>query len=182
MKTRKYARKNILSSDAFIATAKEIVSNFPDGSWAMVGGLAVSHYSNPPVTVDVDIVFNDQLYNINPVLSMMRQCGWTSRPLHFPHRQKGLPRKGVALDCNSPASVVDILFTGKDKFLQKIVRDHGIASRSGVDIPIVTAENLIIMKSLVGRDKDLDDIADMYRTLGDKLDENYIQKTLDRLE
>lgn len=183
MRTRKYARKNILKSDSFLATAKEIYDNFPKGSWVLIGGLAVSHYSNPPVTVDVDVFFDDTLYDVNPVLDKMRSCGWVSRPLRFPHRQRGLPRRGVALDCDNPPSVVDILFTGNDKFLRKMVKTgSAVLLSGGLEIPVVSAENLIVMKSLVGRDKDLDDIADLYRTLGSKLDDVYIQKTLDKLE
>ena len=52
----------------------------------------------------------------------------------------------------------------------------------GVSIPVATAEDLIVMKTLAGRDKDLDDVRAVIGGQGLRLDVEYVRTTLAALE
>lgn len=183
MRERKYARTQILESKEFLATAKFLSESIPCDGWALIGGLAVAHYANPPVTVDVDVLLDDQLCDAGDIIDFMKDEGWRYRPLFFASRMRGLPKKAVAFEKGErPMTIIDFLFTGKDKFLRSTVESaRPMKLGNDVRIRVIRPENLIVMKSLAGRDKDNDDIADLYRKLGDSLDLKYITRQLEKL-
>lgn len=183
MSVRKYARLGILDTDEFLDTAEMIQTMLLRKSWALIGGLAVSHYANPPVTVDVDILIDSHQVDLDDFSDAFHHIGWKSKPLFFPSNMRGRPKSGVAFKRSNPTVILDALFTGKDKFLKRsIVKSGLIKLKNGRTIPVVSPEDLIIIKSMAGREKDLEDISDMYETMGDRLDTRYIRKTLERLE
>lgn len=75
----------------------------------------------------------------------------------------------------------DLVLAGpglEDAFLQRaVVYDLG-----GVAVPVASAEDVIVMKVLAGRDKDMDDIAAILAAQGAELDENQILTTLTMVE
>ncbi len=179
---RKYARYNLLKSKKFLSTVTHVWQVFPKHSWVLIGGLAVAHYANPPVTVDVDILFDNKNYSEFEIPDWINGeiVKWKSRPLWFMTGLAGFPRKGIAFSKKGHADI-DVLFTGKDKFLRSAVDDHEVLKIGGFSIPVIAPENLIIMKTLAGREKDDDDVAALWGKLGDDLDNEYINKTLSRL-
>ena len=52
----------------------------------------------------------------------------------------------------------------------------------GVDIPVASPEDLIVMKILAGREKDLDDVRAVIAGQGKRLDVGYVRETLGSLE
>ncbi len=182
MRARKYARTKILQSKQFIETARLISGLLHKRCWALIGGLAVAHHANPPVTVDVDILVDDNAICADALTEALLRRGWRKHPLYFPSRLKGLPKNGIAFEKGRrPIVMIDVLFTGKDKFLTGAVKNSDSMKVDGFSIPVIGAEDLIIMKSLANRDKDHDDIAEIYRAIGDRLDDSYISRTLEDL-
>lgn len=184
MASRKYARKNILQSGQFLITVADVAQTIDlKTAWALIGGLAISHYANPPVTIDIDILVDEEAIELDEFTEMMENCGWKSRPLFFPNNMRGMPKTGTAFKRGHPPVIVDALFTGSDKFLRgAIKRSRQINLATGLSIPVLNPEDLIIMKSMTGREKDHEDVADMYEVMGDALDTKYIRRTLERLE
>lgn len=187
---RENARKNVLGSAEFRAVVEDIRPSL-DGpgrdaqmEYALVGGLAVAAYANPPVTVDVDIL----LKSMRP-REIFESCKSRFRPrwrvtqFGFPMRRSGpgKPSHGVRLSREEPfAAVVDIILTGADRFLQSAV-DHAkwVIVQPGLELRVITVEDLIVMKMISGREKDNDDVAAL-SALPD-LDDEYIQAALDAL-
>lgn len=176
---RKQAQYNLLQSQKFFDAAAHISEILSQHSWVLIGGLATAHYANPPVTVDVDILFDNHDWPESEVVDGM--SGWKSHPLWFMTGLRGFPRSGYKFSKRGLADV-DVLFTGKDKFLRSVVRHRQIMKiGGGVEIPVIKAEDLIIMKTLAGREKDEDDVEAMWSEMGDKLDASYISRTIEKL-
>ena len=181
---REWGRKQILHSPDFRAVAIQVIEPLLDKiPLALVGGLAVSHYVNPPVTVDIDLLTIGTVKSIQAELVPFIHQGWQIQPLWFPHRQKGLPRNGVKLIQREPYSAeIDFIATNSDKFLTEAVESAVPVKLHGIGLPIITIENLIVMKALAGREKDLDDIKLMFELKGSEIDQTYVNNKIDELE
>ena len=69
--------------------------------------------------------------------------------------------------------------TGEDPFLLAAVGRASPAPEIGV--PVIRPEDLFVMKTLAGRDKDLYDMVALQERLGSKLDMDYINKLVEEL-
>jgi predicted nucleotidyltransferase len=97
-------------------------------------------------------------------------------PILFWNKKKGFPKHGWAL--RKPGCTdIDLISTSRDAYLSKIVFEAKVVVLKGaIRIPMITAEDLIVMKTLVGRDKDIDDT--IVLRLKTKVDEASIRRTL----
>lgn len=176
---RKYARRNLLHNAKFLRTADLFAEKLPKHSWVLIGGLAVAHHANPPVTVDMDILFDDHGWDREDIFEHMD--GWKRRPLFFATGMRGYPRTGISFRKLGYANA-DVLFAGKDSFLRRAVRDsQSMKIDTGRILPVISPENLIVMKKLAGREKDDEDADAIWDALEDGLDADYIQRMLDKL-
>lgn len=178
MSERIWTRKKILENAVFLKTLKEVTDalNHAGVRYALIGGLAVAYHANPPVTIDADFLVDSDNMDILEIL--FQGEGWKVHPLIFATKQRGFPKYGWAIR-KKGRTHIDIISTSQDEYLSKVVRGAVPVSLGGVRVPMVTAEDLIVMKTLVGRDKDLDDALALRMKM--KVDEKYIRKTLDDL-
>lgn len=167
MSSRYRTRRNILASRDFEEVAL-LFANFFEANalhchpYALIGGLAVAYYSNPLTTVDVDFLIWGSKADLDGIAATTGDelKGWRSAPLVFPGRRKGFPRHGLSLRRMVPTpAVVDVLATGEDDYLVSVVEravDADVSGR-GLMLPVARAEDLAVIKFLVGRDKDIED-------------------------
>jgi predicted nucleotidyltransferase len=179
MSERRWARKQVLQSADFAATCREIKRLLKGFEYCLVGGLAVSVYANPPVTVDVDILVVAAVTDLRLLFSRFGKA-WTSSSLWFPSRRSGVPTGGLNVSRENPHVDVDLLATGSDSFLVNAVRDaRNTKLQTNLWMPVILPEDLVIMKSLVGRDKDIDDVVAISRSM--KLDLSYVDMKINEL-
>lgn len=180
MSARVWQAKRVLAGPEFAAVARDVPLLLADYSYCLVGGLAVGFHANPPVTVDIDILVCADADGLRNIAYSVTE--WRVQPLWFMSRQKGLPRSGVKLIRNVDYSAqVDLIATGKDDFLRSVVehsRKVNVADK--VMFPVCTVEDLIVMKVLVGRDKDMEDVSELYDVCAG-LDKGYIERLIDEL-
>jgi len=186
MEERTYTRKQFLKTAMFKKAMSDVASVLDRFSvkFALVGGLAVAYHANPPVTVDIDLLLmiGRKSQEEHDIMGAFMDEGWRSHPLHFGYRHIGLPKSGHAIFRDLPQATVDLIFAGGDPFLAGAVQDAEVHEvQSGLHVPVISTEDLIIMKTLVGRDKDLADVSELYLAHPD-VDETYIEETLSRLE
>lgn len=179
MSERIWSRKKILKNSVFLKTVREVTKALDrlDVGYAMIGGLAVAYHSNPPVTIDADILIDTD--NMDVVEVLFTGEGWKLVPLIFRSKLKGFPKYGWA-GRKAGRTDIDLISTSGDEYLSHVVANARPVDLSGVTIPMVTVEDLIVMKTLVGREKDLDDATAL--RLSVKVDEKYIRKMLHELE
>lgn len=178
MSERVWSRKKILENAVFLKTLREVTASLDrlHVPYALIGGLAVAYHANPPVTIDADFLVDTDNMDILEIL--FNGEGWRVVPLIFATRQRGFPKYGWALRKKGRTNI-DIISTSQDAYLSKVVHSAAPVTLGGVRVPMVTAEDLIVMKTLVGRDKDIDDTIALRLKM--KVDEKYIKKTLDSL-
>lgn len=139
---------------------------------AVGGALALAFYAEPRGTLDVDLnVFVDCAHP-DSVLTVLRDIGID-----------------LAADANARVSQRGDLFLDHrgcrlDVFFSSISLHESAAQRSrvvgllGSEVPILSPEDLIVLKLLFNRGKDIVDIEAMVTALGDELDGDYVHRWL----
>ncbi|HVU01661.1 MAG TPA: nucleotidyltransferase [Polyangiaceae bacterium] len=146
--------------------------------WYLFGAQAALVHGAARVTADVDVTV--RLGTVTParLATALKRNGFSLRVENpsFVRTTRVLPvlhvRTGV------PA---DLVLAGpglEDAFLERAaIRDVG-----GVAVPVARAEDLIVMKILAGRDKDLDDVAAILDARGAELDARDVRRTLELVQ
>ena len=177
MKERVYTLKRILASKAFRWTVEQTKEALGGHTYCLVGGLAVAYHANPPITVDADFLVEGGGHDLKESLEWFEIHAWDVSRLIFATRMKGRPRHGYKIQRGRHD--IDLLVTGMDKFLLHAVRRAVYAPKLAV--PVIRPEDLFVMKTLAGRDKDLYDMVALQKSLGSKLDMDYINKWIEEL-
>jgi len=146
--------------------------------WYLFGAQAALVHGAARVTADVDVTV--RLGKVTParLSTALKRHGFRLRvdDPSFVRTTRVLPVLHVRTSV--PA---DLVLAGpglEDAFLERaVVRDVG-----GVPVPVARAEDLIVMKILAGRDKDLDDVVAILAARGAELDANDVLRTLALVE
>jgi predicted nucleotidyltransferase len=175
---RVWTRRKILEDKLFVRTVDEVASFMERTGlrYALVGGIAVAIHANPPVTIDADFLVGED--DMAVLRSFFKDSGWSVVPLLFSSRQKGIPTNGWAIRKKGRTSI-DLISTSGDSFLMRALVSAVPREIGGHKIPVITVENLIVMKTLIGRDKDIDDTVALRQA--NEVDDAYINKTLEHL-
>ena len=144
--------------------------------WYVFGAQAALIYGAARVTADVDITV--RLGKITPtrLAAALKKHGFVLRENDpsFVRTTRVLPVLHIATSV--PA---DLVLAGpglEDLFLERaVVHDLG-----GIRVPVARAEDLIVMKILAGRDKDIEDVAAIVG--GTELDAKDVSRTLAMVE
>lgn len=147
--------------------------------WYVFGAQAVVVFGRPRQTVDIDVTADIALEAVSELADTLLDAGFTPRVddlVEFAHRTRAAPV--VHEESGIP---VDIIFAGpglEREFLERAV----IVEIERMPIPFLSPEDLIAMKVLAGRSKDLDDVRGIIEKQGPSLDEARIRDVLERLE
>lgn len=128
--------------------------------YMVFGGQAVLLYGEPRLTRDIDITLGVDTGQAPAVLRTIRQAGFrvlVSDPEQFLSRTFVLP----VLDPDSNIRI-DFVFSLTEYERQCIDRGKTIRIRR-VDVRFVSPEDLIVMKTIAGRPRDLEDVASVVR-------------------
>lgn len=137
-----------------IQALQNLLSQFNDQG-VIVGGVAVSLLGSPRYTVDLDAVILLNLEDIPTLLSKAAQLGIETRvsdPIAFARRTRVL-----LLRHNTSGIDID-LSLGILPFEVEMVERSSIVEIGSIKMRIPTPEDLIIMKAVAHRPKDLADI------------------------
>jgi len=145
-----------------------------DKQGMIIGGVASSVLGQARLTIDIDATVMIEDKDLDHFLAQATTVGLTPRikhPAEFMRRSAMLLLRhdatGIPIDINQ----------GRIPFEFLAVKRAMMKRRGGVDIPIPTPEDLIVMKSIAHRPKDLEDIRGIADTQS-HLDRAYIQKHL----
>lgn len=151
-------------------------SNIP---FCIAGGIAVSLWGHVRATEDIDIIAlldDNEKKIINELQKYFKVIPHKEEILH----QSLTPVKRYVIINNSFHFVIDILLATND-FLQHCIQNSKLFSMSGINIPVINLEDLIVIKCASGR---YQDIADVQALLAGVLpvDRDYIIQQLDTLQ
>ena len=147
--------------------------------WYLFGAQAAIVYGAARLTADVDVTVRlPDAMSSQSLVARLADRGFRlrisdpafierTRVIPFVHHATALP--------------LDVVLAGpgiEDQFLSRV---H-VRSIEGVQVYVASPEDLIVMKILAGRPKDLDDVRAVVAALGAQLDGDYVATTLTMLE
>lgn len=147
--------------------------------YAIIGGIAVSIRGEPRFTADVDIVVAADLDESSAILQVFEDSQFaplfddaadlirTAFLLPLRHRQTGIS--------------VDVA-VGVTGFERQMIERAPIEELAGCNIPVVTAEDLILMKLLAARPRDLEDASRIVVRQRENIDWDYLLQLDDELQ
>jgi hypothetical protein len=151
-------------------------------TYAVMGGLAVRIWSIPRATRDVDLTIAASADDIKRLATEFEDLGytmpeayakgWTDKVAQMPLIKFRWYAAGGDLD-------IDI-FVADTPFQHAYVERRVRARAQGLDMWVVTAEDLILQKLVAARPRDLIDVTDVLFMQG-TLDEAYMRQWADRL-
>lgn len=146
---------------------------------ALAGGLAVAVWARPRATVDIDLVILGDADSIAAVRAAGTQLGLlqTNRRI-TKFRRARLLRMAIPPTTTRETISIDLLLV--DDGLAKSVMSRASARRiGGIDVPVVSAEDLILLKLLRLSDQDRADIRAIASE--QRLDKRYLHRWAKRL-
>ncbi len=164
-------------SDAFpsmggaLAKLGRFIAHWP-GECAVVGGLAVMVRGRVRPTTDADLIMSVRTDQLDDLLAHSRKLGLSYQPADEEMlRQGGLIR--LALQKGSELEHIDVLIADDD-FLASVLRRAEQIRIRGIDLPMATVEDLMLMKLLAARPLDIDDVLSLKDAHGATLDREYL--------
>lgn len=147
--------------------------------YAIGGAIALGFYAPPRATVDVDVnVFVSPRRDLDRALSALRDVGFTPerepRELAIQAREEGQFRGKVA------GLRVDV-FVPAIRYYRELERRRRSVVLFGRPLWILAPEDLVVLKMMFFRRKDVADVEAVLRDLGDELDLAWIRRKLVRL-
>ena len=147
-------------------------------SYALIGGLAASLHGEPRVTADVDVVIGAMVEDATSLLSDLE--GSSFEPL-FPGIEE-VVRQAFILPLRHRQTGVRVdLSIGLSGFEQQLIERAESAEVAGQSLRLATAEDLVVMKLLAGRPRDVQDATGIAMVRGGQLDWVYCLKTATEL-
>ena len=147
--------------------------------WYLFGAQAAIYHGVARLTADVDVTVLPEPHSTPELVSALEANGFRLRVTAtdgFVARTRVLPFVHTATRLP-----VDVVLGGpgiEELFLQRAAtRDI-----EGVEVPVATVEDLVTMKILAGRPKDLEDAEGMLRARADEIDLGHVRRMLQLLE
>jgi hypothetical protein len=141
--------------------------------YLVVGGMAVNLYGYVRLTVDLDIMADLSEKNLSKIIGVMEKFDYTPRVPVNPHeflsdekREEWIKKKGAVvftfIDLNEPFKHIDIFLSNPIDFEEAYLRKE-LMTIGDVKVSIVSIDDLIKLKSLSGRQRDVEDIDHLER-------------------
>ena len=148
----------------------------------IIGGIAVGFLGRPRFTADVDAVFLLSTKNISQFVKLARAEDIFPR---IPDAEDFARKNRVLLLRHNPTETDVDISLGILPFEEEMVERGSTKTFAGLSIRLPTPEDLVIMKAIAHRPKDLDDIrtiADKYPDLDRKRIEEWVRSFGEALE
>jgi hypothetical protein len=122
---------------------------------AVIGGVAAGLLGRPRVTRDVDAVLLLDISDAESFLAAGSRFGFSPR---FPDAVAFAARRRVLLAVHDATGLTVDLSLGATPFEKESISRATVRTVAGVSFPVITAEDLVVMKALARRTRDVADI------------------------
>ncbi|MEO7331217.1 MAG: nucleotidyltransferase [Minicystis sp.] len=147
--------------------------------WYVFGAQAVMAHGRPRLTADVDATVDLGAAGTSALLDALDMHGFALRfPLSDAHLREARLLPMVHLPSGMPLDLVIAAPGLDDEFLERA----RLVNLGGVEVPVVSAEDLVAMKLLAGRRKDLEDIRGVLSEQQDRLNLGRVRDVLAAFE
>lgn len=148
--------------------------------YALAGGLAYSALVEPRATMDIDLLIVVEGAPPSALFQAMGPVFDAFTPHANPMRFKNLTVWRAVGIREKKEMIVDFLLAESD-FHRTALSRKRVVEWSGLPLPIVTPEDLLILKALGGRLRDQADIEGIKASYGQRLDRKYLASWKQRL-
>lgn len=134
--------------------------------WILFGAQAVVAYGRPRLTADVDVTAELDPAAAAELISRLSEAGFTTQvedPAAFVERTRTLP-----LSHEATGLPVDLVFAGPG-LETEFLSNARLLRIGGIDVPVISPEDLLVTKILAGRRKDLEDAEGVLRARSEEL-------------
>lgn len=138
----------------------------------IIGGVAASLLGVPRLTVDIDALFLLSVKDLPQFLKDAKQEGFQPRTLDVEEFAK---KKRVVLLIHEESGIGIDISMGQLPFEQEAVQRSQLVNVGGLDVRLISVEDLIITKAIAHRPQDLQDIASLLE-LNPKIDKKRVRK------
>lgn len=148
--------------------------------WYLFGAQAVVLWGRPRTSLDIDVTVELEVEGAPELIERLGDAGFElrirteveafvrrTRVLPFVHRPSGVP--------------VDVVLAGPGLEERFLARTRPVRM-GGVEVPVISPEDLVVTKILAGRPKDLEDVRGVLAERRETLDLPAIRSTLLELE
>lgn len=122
--------------------------------FVIVGGFAVNLYGYARSTGDIDILINRNSNNFNKLIKAVHEFGYNTEPL----KKKTIGKELVFFHLGTPPERIDILSKVIGLEFKDIYSRCQWFELDDLTIPVISLEDLKFTKSLMPRNKDLNDL------------------------
>jgi len=148
--------------------------------WYLFGAQAVVAYGQPRLTADIDVTVDLPLDRWTELVGALTEAGFSSRVDELP---RFVERTRVIPVGHDPTGFpVDLVIAGPVGLEQEFLERARRTDLGGVEVSLISPEDLIVTKILAGRPKDLRDVKGIVREQGDRLDVERVRALLRLLE
>ena len=147
--------------------------------FAVIGGVAVAAHGEPRLTDDVDLVL---AIDAEQALELIRELPGTAFEPLFSGVEEVVVRSSILPLRHIPSGTTVDLALGLSGFERAAIARARSIDMGPVSPPVVTPEDLLIMKVLASRPRDLDDVEKIALRLGSAIDWTYVLKTARQLD
>lgn len=153
----------------FLRALEDIGSLLDDAGipFAVIGGLAVGVHGEPRHTADIDLVLAADVEGGLNLLASLSGTGFV--PL-FAGAEEVVRRAFILPLRHAETGLTLDLAIGLTGFEREAIRRARPTIVAGLAAPVVTAEDLLLMKVIAGRPRDQEDAAGIVRRQGGALD------------
>lgn len=144
--------------------------------YALMGGFAVRAYGIPRPTYDVDFTIGIPREELNSFYESLEESGYTVPEQYrsgWVDQIAGMPLVKFKLYIGSESIDVDV-FLAESDYQKELLKRRRKAEIDNLTAWLVTPEDLLLLKLIANRPRDLGDIADIRVVQGD-LDEPYMR-------
>ena len=147
--------------------------------WYLFGAQAAILYGVARLTADVDVTVSLHGHPLEELIAALKMVGFETR---ISAAEKFAEQHRVLLLVHTSSRIpVDIIIAGPGPEEAILTRSRKLAV-GGVIIPVACPEDLIVMKLLAGRNKDLDDVSSILAAKLPELDMAMIERSLKEFE
>lgn len=146
--------------------------------WCILGAQAAVIHGRPRMTADIDVTVELGSRSVNALLAALSTSGFAPA---FEFDEAFIAATRVVPVVHSSGMPVDIMLAGpglEEMFLEAAE----LTDIAGVDVPVISAEHLVVTKILAGRPRDLEDVEGIVVARAGTLDYKQIEQVLVMLE
>lgn len=144
----------------------------------VMGGMAISVYAPPRATFDIDAIGDIREESLEGFLMELKEQGFSFDEANPVKTIAGMPfvtlyfgRSKIPLD----------LFLARNEFQSSIIQRARSLRVGGMELDVISPEDLILVKLLSGRPRDIEDIRQILIENSGVLDLNYLRQWATRL-